>query len=395
MAKMKSKTAILLGWFIGISVMVFVAIALMGLAPIFGLEPKWLWVVFAAGYILSGFRIWDPVGPDQQGVRVILGRPFDTVGSGPVFAPLGIVEIIRYSTATLQREFPAEPEKIFRPRKEDKEEAPAGMVPPLRITFAANPISEADAKKVFGDFFSVTVNKASPTFVADVEQTDDGLANSRVTAEVPHISRYRIMDAVRFTIAIPPAEDGDRIDEVFRQIEDEQVIALNTILAQITVAQAQRNIAWINAVLFRKVCLRIKADDDGHSEEWGIDLEGAAIKPITFNRGLNDAITGVAEATFAAAAKIRTAEAEKQKLILEGDGTATAARALEQETLVGRAVGLKQMAKDVQAVKAGEQVLAAETARAIGDKGNTIVVGADGISQLIGLAKAALPPKKE
>jgi regulator of protease activity HflC (stomatin/prohibitin superfamily) len=220
-----------------------------------------------------------------------------------------------------------------------------------------------------------------------------------------HICRIRIFNPIQFTISIPN-ETGSRIDEAFRQIEDEQVVALTSILPQMTVAQAILNIGWINAVLFKKVCRRIGApyndtgtaagngNEKGHSVKWGIDLEGTAIKPIEFNRGLNKAITGVAEATFGAVSTVRTAEADRQAAILAGQGTAQAAQDLERQTLEGRAAGLAKVA-EVLGSEGGKDALAAEVARSLGASGNTIVVGTDGVKEIIGLATAARRTNKE
>lgn len=361
----------------------------------------WLvaWLAFATAYIAASWRVWNPIGPDEIAVSVLLGKPIGTLHSGPPFAPIGLVEIIRYPSTTAQKEHPTEPELIYRPLVGESETAPHGMRPPLRITFANKALTKDMAKDIFGEDMIEFMSKQGGTerkykFDDHKGEDDDGLSNSRVTLEVPHISRFRIHDAVRFTVAVPPhPETGSRVDEVFRQMEDEQVIALNTILAQLTVAQAYRNISWINAVLFEKVRYRIKADEEGHSDDYGIDLEGASLKPFLFNRDLNQAITGVAEATFKATAAIRTGEADKQVTILAGEGAAQAARDLERESLVGRGDGIRAMADAVGDKEKGSEVLAAEVARGIGEAGNTIVVGAEGFGQLAGLAAAAMTKK--
>lgn len=351
-----------------------------------------LWLGAGLAYTIISWRFWDPIGPDKIGVRVIMGFPFDTVSSGPPFAPLGVAEIRKYPTATVQREFPAEPELIFRPKKDESEMIPEGsdLIPPLRITFANQHLTEDRAKEIFVDFFRVTrLDGGEEQFREGVVDKEDGLGQARVTAEVSHLSRYRIFNAVRFTIAVPPhPETGEAIDEVFRQIEDEQVVALNTILVQMTVAQAMKNIAWINTVLFKKVCRRINADEKGHSEQWGIDLEGSAIKPIQFHRDLNDAIGSVAEGIHLKRRTITDAEGKKEALILEGDGTASAERASEREKLTGRAEGLKAVAK-VSISQSGRAAMGAEVAREVAKGGNTIVVGTGGMEQIIGLAAAA------
>ena len=356
-------------------------------------------------YILMSWRFWEPIQADEMGVRDILGKPYDRVDAGPPFAPIGFVNILLYPTATTQREFPAEPQLVYYPKEGESDTPPEGseLVRPLRITFAGSPLTEIKAILIFGDDNCNFVLKGQQfNFAEETVEKDDGLSNARVTAVVSHICRFRIYDPVMFTIAVPPdPRTGSRIDEAFRQIEDEQVIALTTILTQMTVAQAIKNISWINAVLFRKVCRRIGAmkeggrvDDSGHSTEWGIDLEGSAVKPFEFNRKLNSAITGVAQAAFDAATTLRTAEAAKQAGILAGQSAASAARDLEQATLEGRAAGLAKIS-EVLKTDEGKAAQAAEVARAVADGGNTIVVGTSGITDILGLAAAAAKATKK
>lgn len=360
-----------------------------------------IWTGLGLAYLVLSWRFWDPVGPDEIAVRVILGRPIDTVTSGPPFAPLGVTEILKYPTATVQREFPAEPELIFRPKRDESEMIPTGsnLVPPLRITFADTPLTAEEAKNIFGEgddgHFKVQRRDGGwEEFKPGTENLKDGLSTARVTAEVSHISRYRIFNAVSFTKTVPDTVEGGRIAEVFRQIEDEQVIALNTILVQMTVAQAMQNVAWINAVLFRKVCRRIKADAEGHSKAWGIDIEGSAIKPIQFHRDLNASIASVPQAINARRKAIIDAEGQKASIILKGEGDAQAARDLERETLEGRADGLQEIAKVASTVK-GRAAIGSEVARKVAEGGNTIVVGTGGMEQVIGLAAAAAATTKK
>jgi len=395
------------GWLVLLLTIAFIVVVAIAIkfaignvkTPFFkeGINIASLWLGVGMAYTILSWRFWDPIRPDKVGVRVILGYPLDTVTSGPPFAPLGVAEIIQYPTATVQREFPAEPELIFRPKKDESEMIPAGskLIPPLRITFADIHLTTEAAKNIFGNeseggYFTVKRRDGgTEMFNEGAENAQDGLATARVTAEVSHISRYRIFDAVRFTIAVPPLEEtNERIDEVFRQIEDEQVIALNTILVQMTTAQAMQNVAWINAVLFRKVCHRIKADDKGHSTDWGIDLEGSAIKPIQFHRDLNVSIASITIAVNEKRKTILDAEAAKQNLILRGEGTANAAYTLEKKTLEGRAEGLIAVAK-VAASQSGQTAIGAEVAREVARGGNTIVVGTGGMEQILGLAAAA------
>lgn len=342
----------------------------------FSWQNLWFWSALL--YIGLTFRFWEVVGPDELGVRTIFGQPVGTVKAGLPIVPPGIGDIQILPTITQQREFPAEPQNIF--RGEDKEPAPEGKVPPLRITFGESLTAE-NAKRILGEYYTATKADGSViTFQTEVPK--DALADSRVTAEVTTIVRWRITDAVPFVKNI------GTIAEVDRQIEDEMAVILNAIYPRISVAQAQQNVEWMNALLFKAVERRIGAQQ-GHSDEWGIDLEGAAVKPINFNHNLNKAISGVAEAAFKARATVTEAKATADSTVLTGAANAKAAQALEKATVAGKGQGIAAAAKSTGLKP--EEIIGAETAQAVGKGDGTIIVGADGVTQLAGIAAAFAP----
>lgn len=344
----------------------------------FSWSNLWFWLSLV--FIVASFQFWNVIGPDKIGVRTIFGQPIGTVTSGLPVVPPGIGEIQTFPTITQQKEFPAEPQNIY--RAVDQEEPPEGKVPPLRITFGESLTSD-NAKTILGEYYQVARADGTPlTFQTEVP--GDALANSRVTAEVTPIVRWRITDAVAFVKNI------GTIEEVNRQIEDEMVVILNTVYPRISVAQAQQNVEWTNALLFKAVERRIGAQQ-GHSDEWGIDLEGAAIKPISFNRALNKSISGVAQAAFEGEAVVRKARRDAEATVLTGKATATARQALEKGTVAGKGQGIAAAAKSTGLSTA--EIIGAETAQAVGKGDSTIIVGADGISQLAGIA-AAFAPKR-
>lgn len=338
----------------------------------------WFWTGLV--YIIASFRWWNVIGPDQIGVRTIFGQPVGTVTAGLPIVPPGIGEIQIFTTVTIQREFPAEPQNIFRGK--DNEETPEGKVPPLRITFGES-LTPANAQSILGEYYAATrADGTTVTFQTVVP--NDALASSRVTAEVTTIVRWRITDAVPFVQNIGTP------DEVNRQIEDEMVVVLNSIYPRISVAQAQQNVEWMNAILFNAVSRRIGAQN-GHSDAWGIDLEGAAVKPINFNHSLNISISGVAEAAFKGEAAVREATRTAEATVIAGKAAAAAKQVLEKATVAGKGQGIAAAVKSTGLT--ASEIIGAETAQAIGKGDGTIIVGADGVSQLAGIA-AAFASKK-
>ena len=339
----------------------------------------WFWAVIA--YAVLSYRFWAPVPIGFQAALTLFGKPIANVEAGAPYAPLFVIQVNQVTAQVKQREFPAEPENIYRGEMKSEDELPAGKRPPVRIQFRDS-ISEDRAQQLFGDDFSVSgVSGETIDFVTDVPV--DGLA-SRVTAEVQHVVRIRVNNPSQFLTNI-----GD-IEEAFKQIEDEMVSVLYRYYSRMSVGQALMNIRWMSIHLFRAVERRVGARADIRS--WGVDVQAAFVKMIHTDHGINIAISEAAQAPFEKSKTIIDAEGERQKRELEGKGAAVAARELEKRTLEGRAAGLKKLAFEIEV--SGGEAQSAEVARAIGEGGNTIVVGAEGFSQLAGVAAAALGKPK-
>lgn len=357
----------------------------------FNWEYVWLTLVF--WYIVFSYRFWNSIPDNQHGSLQLFGKPIGNVGSGAPFAPLGIISIKTISKVTMQREFPAEPELVFRGELKARELLPDGMKPPIRIPFSEN-ISEEKAKRLFGyvdetnpGSFTVVAPTSGEqvTFVADTtgDPKYDGLT-ARVTGEPSVIVRLQVDDPSRFfqTIGGEP--------QVFQQIEDEIVTKLNEYYTRMSVAQALMNQRWMSIVLYLAVKARL--EEHGESRDWGAKLETVQVKYINLSHGLNDSIDDAAQAPFRKRQVIIAAEGEKEKRILEGVGEAKASREKEKQTLEGRAAGIKRLANDLEVT--GSEALSSEVARTIGEGGNTVVVGTDGFKEVAGIAAAFGRKKK-
>lgn len=344
-------------------------------------EILWAWALLA--YILFSFRFWDQVSASEHASLQLFGRPYCNIDSGATFAPLGIFTIVRLPKTTMQREYPAEPELIFRGELKERAKLPDGMVPPIRIPFSDS-IDETQAETFFGDLEVKAPNGEPVQFITEVPSGDkklDGL-QKRVTAEPSVVVRLQIDDPNRFLGVL--GSEG----EVFRQIEDEVTSKLQEYLTRMSVAQALINQRWISIVLYNAVQRRLEehANKNGISRDWGATLETVQLKFIHLNHELNDTISKAAAAPFAKNAVIIAAEGERKRKELEGAGDARAAQLLEEKTLSGRAAGLKKIAETIGVD--GAEVQSAEVARAIADGGNTIVVGVDGVREIAGVAAA-------
>lgn len=314
----------------GYSVLLVVAIT-VGLFPTTIADVKWNWglAIFLSLvlYTIASFR---KIGPTELGARLFFGKPIDQVSSGFVFVPFGIFSLEIAPAVFIQEELPSDPENIFR----GEGTIPEGKFPPIRIPFGL------------------------PT-----EENDDPY-DHRMTQEVVPVITWRIVDFVKFLTTVGNVKDAKK------QMEDTAVAMLTEAFAKITPAVALKEMETHSQNLNNSI--------NDIVDDWGIELKSARIKAINFNHELNTAILGIPQATVKAKAAIITAEADKRKAILAGEGKGGA----EKAELSGRSAGTKKMMDDLGL--SANAILAAETARAItnnpGQK--TIIAGSGGFNDL-------------
>ncbi len=292
------------------------------------------------------------VSPKERGARTFLGKIIDILESGPVFIPLVFCDLEKAPRLNIQSELPSDPENIFR----EDGPVPEGKFPPIRIPFG--PPSE-DGEGI---------------------SKDDPL-NARMTQEVVPVITWRVKNYRQFLTTIGSIEEAER------QMEDMSIAMLMESFTTITPAVALKSLPTYNKLL--KEAIDNKVDtNDGNS--WGIDLIEAKIKIINLSHKLNEAIQAVPEATMKKRATIITAEGEKEKRRLEGEGSGEA----EKTILNGRTDGLKKMVKELGVN--GQEALGAETARGItnnpGQK--TVIAGSGGFGDLIKTAGSIIEAVK-
>jgi regulator of protease activity HflC (stomatin/prohibitin superfamily) len=410
--KMKINGMTIFGGTVGVAAAGAVVVAL-ATEPliIFGQELSftWLWIWASTAYIGFSFRWKKPIGPDQLAVRTMFGYPTDVLGPGLPFVPLGLFEIQTLPGTIIQREFPAEPDMVYH----GDGDMPSGMKPPIRIPFGDSIKDVAAARSIFGKDFEVIdahkiygIDWSSQTYgeldqleaderkkpkderklIAFKSQVakDDGISR-RVTGNVVPYAAWQIESATDFVQNVAPLETPETRDfevtekliaEVNKRIEDEMVSVLTRLLQKMSLAQALNNTDWINAHLYFSVIKRTLG--------WGIKVDRATVKLFGTPKRINEAIANAAAAEF-------QGKADKKLLIAQGEGTAQAARDLEEQTLRGRADGLKALMDETSL--SGEQVQAAEVARAIAEGGNAIIFGADGLAQAASVVSAMVNKK--
>lgn len=378
-------------------------------------------LVWFVVYFAASWRVWRTVQQDEVAILLRFGKAVDEVGPGLVFAPLWIYNIQYLDRKVIQREFPADPEKVFEGDLNERTLLPPGMKPAIRITFNNSiPDKEDIVKRTFAnDVRILNLNRVTidevrvwmkrqninrwcdlnlneldsleekaieagrndliVDFVAT--QGDDGL-HRRLTTQVTPVVLWKIIDPIEFITKVGSVEIANQ------WIEDDMVSILQRILPRMSVAQAMDNIAWINAHLFRSVTKRML--------NAGVQVENAYMKRIPLHHSLNEQISARAGAFYKGTAEAEITRlkgaADADVIALTGKAKADAARQLEEETLRGRAAGMKKMAEDLGV--GGADVQAAEVARAVAEGGNTIVIGTDGFTQIAGIAAAMQGKKK-
>lgn len=310
--------------------------------PVDGWDPGLVFMLLVAFHFLASWRI---VSTKELGAVLFFNKPLYPVEHGLRFVLWLVCSLSKETRLTIEDEIPADPEKIYRGKRDEPEVVPENLLkegfrPPIRVTFLA----VAKEKKVTGEG----------------EETVDDPLEERITAETPIIVRWRIVDYIRFLTTI-----GGR-DEAARQMQDMAVAVLADIFPKLTVADAIRTKGDVDKTLNTQLATT--------TESWGIKIENAVVKSINLSHELNLELQKIAEA-----------RAKKRRDKLEGEG----AGAKEQATLAGRTAGLKKMQDDLGI--SSHAVLAAETARAItsnpGQK--TVIVGAAGFQELLGVVAAA------
>lgn len=237
-------------------------------------------------FVPLGLAIYSPfvfrmIGPDQQGLVLRFGRPIYLAKSGLVLSPPPFCTVVKATTALLQWEFPAEPEKIF--YKDLKDHAlPPGMVPPIRITFGARMDDPANNR---------------PSRIPAKDPFD-----KRHAATVAFTVSIRIRNLKKL-VAVLGLQGGIR--KAHKILQDLGEGVFNERLSQITPAAAMLELPDLRNYLRARIEQRVTGievvrDANGDMTEiqkevhdWGIEITDVVIKPFGFSHELNTAVMGV------------------------------------------------------------------------------------------------------
>lgn len=345
------------------------------------------WWFVPLGLIVYSTLIFRTIGPDQQGLVLRFGRPVYLADSGLVLSPPPVCKLIKATTAIMQWEFPAEPEKIF--YKDLKDHVlPPGMVPPIRITFGArkdeppnNQATKIPAKDPF---------------------------DKRLAATVAFTVSIRIRNLKKF-VAVLGLTGG--VNKARKILQDLGEGVFNDKLSQITPAAAMLQLPDLRNHLLarmekRVTGIEIVTDVNGNLTEiqkevhdWGIEVTDVVIKPFGFSHDLNTAVTGVSVAEQNAITKGINADATANETRVTGQANADERFYM----LEAEADGAEKIAT-VAGTPGGRTALIVETMGKAYATGKHVIIpqnnlfgAAAGIESLLGMGgdtpnQAELPP---
>ncbi|MBI2482414.1 MAG: SPFH domain-containing protein [Candidatus Vogelbacteria bacterium] len=252
------------------------------------------------------------VAGDEIAILYFYGIALAEALPGPVWVPYGIIQLVKGSTRTNQRELPDG--RVFEgDTKDTGGVVPAGLVAPIRIPFGLYDQKDELKRRKIG--------KKHQYIIPETKASEkDPLAKRRIVATVTIFYTWVINptagEFLKFLQVIGIRSLEEQIQEVNKQIEDTIIGTLSGNLALMTAATARLN--------FDAIKEEIDVEVQGLVSGWGITVKTIQLKSIDFNHTLNKSLTDLAEADNKAQTKIVDAEAERVTRVKEGAGTAQA-----------------------------------------------------------------------
>lgn len=344
-------------WGIHITVLGAILVTAVIVALPFFSVPLIQWGVVAV-LIAYWATSWRPVQTGDNGGIMVLEQPVKEVGPGWYFVPRFIMELETMPAHTEQDQFPADPEKVS--KRPDEQGLLPGEYRPIRAMTAG----------------------------ARTEDGEDPL-NTRLALEVTFAVRWRLPREGFFDlfVNIPGEHWPQKAAMIRQQMRDTGETELLEEISQMTPYEVVKEQKKINDRLKDQLSKAVKT--------WGIVIEEARMQAPDFSHEVNTALSDIAVARARKQATITTAEAEKQRLILEGEGTATAQVKLAEATRHEIALKGKGQREAADALGiTGEKYFEGDIAKETIGEGD-LVLGAEGIAQAMGLGKLISKSGKE
>lgn len=330
----------------------------------FPLNPQWFFYLLIAVYLLAGFRMVDT---DEVAGADFFGEPVYQFDSGLKWFPWLILGFNKEPTTYVQAEFPGDADHVQ--WSDEKTELAEGKVRPLYVVTGEKP---------------ATPGKPDDRLPTDLQ----------MNIGVAEFVQFRLVKAHFFDLEVNIGDiDADKEIEIrrtitggtdltlkmleaVRQMRDTSGAILLEVLGQLSLNEIRQYLTLINKLL--ELRLQEKVMD------WGLELVDARITKTNAGHDFNEKLQNRGEAISVRDSTIIKAEGEKQRLILEGQGKASATQAELEATANGyQAIG------EVVRLKKGREAMNGQVVAKLAEAGNVVVVGPQGITDMFGLVKAA------
>ncbi len=283
----------------------------------------------------------NQVDVDEIAGALCYGKALKRLKAGPQFAPFLLMQIKKEGRTVREFQCPDEPENVFK-GQDDQPLTREGMSRPIRV-----------------------ITKAPEPGKGSTEILD-----TQMTLVISFVFQYVVSDILNFR-----ANFGT--DEVVRiQLRDIGEVTVAEDATMKTTSEFIRGLKELNERLVVQVQERFQNS--------GITILSARLISPDVSHDVSKELANIAAARAKAEQKVITAGAERAEFLLHGEGKAGA----EKSMLVARAEGSQELMKALKID--GNAVIASEAVRALSDKTDVLVVGAEGgMRDVMGLVKGA------
>lgn len=278
-----------------------------------------------AAYIIASFR---KVQTYERGGVMVFEKPAIEVGPSWLFVPLGFAELHAYPISRLQKQFPGEPEMIF--KGDDNEPLPhPDMVREIRATTAAPKPRRKDS--------------------AD-EEFEEDLLNVRKTIAITFFAIYKMKEGNFFDFysKIPGESWEEKRPNIEKMIRDSAETDIVEAVAQQTLGELLTNINSINESLKEHV--------QANLAQFGIEIIEIKMQNPDISKSLAEALDRIPIANANAKATVTDAKANATKIRTEGQAKADAVKAEIEAKGLGQRAAANAMGMQPAEYRAGEVI---------------------------------------
>lgn len=308
-------------------------------------------------YAIAGFR---SVAVDEVAGADFFGQPVMQFDKGLYWIPPVVLNFSKEKATYVQSEFPGDADHV----QWTDEEVPlqAGKVRPIYVLTGENPKGKLPTDKQMNIGIAALVK-----FQLEPKRFFDLITN------VGPIDKEK-RDAVKSTMT--GGENlSDIMLEVVRHLRDTTAAFLAETAGKMSYNETVENLHLINELLLQRLQETVI--------NWGVKVLEARITKLNPGHQFNKNLQLRGDAMSIRDNKIIVAEGERKRLILEGEGAASAELAL----LKAKADGYKAIQE--KAGVDGQTAISAETAGKLAASGNVVVVGTSGVNDLLGIVAAS------